>query len=55
MRASGTPWPSQRSIASWSTGTCSSPAKTVIQMRSGSMPQPPVESSQANATAPSLK
>ena len=55
MRSAGTPAPSQSSRASSSPGTWSSPAKTVIQTRSGSICQAPVTSDQANSIAPALK
>ena len=57
MRSRGTPMLVQQSIASSSgpSPSSSSPPNTVTQMRSGSRPNPFVESSQANSTAPCLK
>ncbi len=57
IRSRGIPISSQASIASWSgpRPSSSSPSKTVIQILSGSMPKPSVESFQANSAAPCLK
>ena len=55
MRSAGRPvWIHSRSASS-SKGTLSSPSQTVAQRRFGSMPQGPVQSSQAAWTAYSLK
>ena len=57
IRSRGTPTDRHASIAS-SSGprpSSASPAKTVIQMSSGSKPNPSWESSQAHSTAACLK